>query len=33
MVKLICLNSVSEWEREQVSHYPEIEILDRKSVV
>ena len=24
MAKLICLNSVSQWEREQVSNYPEL---------
>ena len=24
MVKLSCLNSVSQWEHEQISNYPEI---------
>lgn len=27
MVKLSCLNSVSQWEHEQVSNYPEIGIF------
>ena len=30
MAKLICLNSVSQWEREQVSKYPEIGIFIEK---
>jgi hypothetical protein len=30
MVKLRCLNSVSQWEHEQVFNYPEIEIFVQK---
>jgi len=30
MAKLTCLNSVSQWEHEQISKYPEIGIFIRK---
>jgi len=30
MANLICLNSVSQWEREQVSKYPEISVFIKK---
>ena len=30
MVRLVCLNSVSQWEHEQVSKYPNIRIFIEK---
>ena len=30
MVRLICLNSVSQWEHEQISKYPEIKVFIEK---
>jgi len=30
MARLTCLNSVSQWEREQVSKYPEIGMFIKK---
>ena len=30
MARLICLNSVSQWEREQISLYPDLEFFFNK---